>query len=88
MKHNPTVMANAAGATTAIVYIICRLLVGLFPGSMINIANSWFHSYEITTGARWNLTTGSFFLGIVTATITAWLIGFLFAKLYNYFLKS
>lgn len=88
MKHNPLATANAAGATTAIVFIVCRFLVSIFPDLMMNIAKSWFHSFDITTGSSWNLTTESFFLGIVTATITAWLIGYLFAGMYSAFSKK
>lgn len=88
MKHSPITTANAVGTTTAIVYIICRLLFGLFPEISMNIAKSWFHGIDISKISGWNLSFSSFVLGIVSATITAWLIGYLFAKLYNYFLKS
>lgn len=88
MKHNPSVTANAAAVTTAIVFIVCRFLVALFPELFLNIAQSWFHGIQLTQISELNLSLGSFILGLVTSTIGAWLIGYLFAKLYNYFLKS
>ena len=88
MKHNPMTTANAVGATTAIVYVVCRLLVGLFPAAMMNVARSWFHGIDISKISAWNFSTESFILGIASATIGAWLVGYLFAKLYNYFLKQ
>src|SRR3989344_71706 len=88
MKHNLIGTANAAAATTAIVYVVCRLLVGLFPDFLMNVARSWFHGIDISKISAWNLSTESFILGIVSATITAWLVGYLFAKLYNYFSKQ
>ena len=88
MKHHPVTTANAVAATTAVVYIVCRLLVGLFPEISMNVARSWFHGIDISKISAWNLSTESFILGIVSATIGAWLVGYLFAKLYNYFLKG
>lgn len=87
MKHNPLVTANAVAATTTIVYVACRALVGFFPEISMNIARSWFHGIDISKISAWNLSAESFILGIVSATISAWLVGYLFAKLYNYFLK-
>ncbi len=88
MKHNPLTTANAIAATTAIVYVVCRVLVGLFPEISMNVAKSWFHGIDISKISAWNLSTESFILGIVSATIFAWLVGYLFAVLYNYFLKQ
>lgn len=88
MKHNPMVTANAAAATTAVVYVVCRFLVGLFPELSMNIAKSWFHRIDISKISAWNLSAESFVLGIVSATVSAWLVGYLFARLYNYFLKQ
>ena len=87
MKHNPLTTANAVAATTAIVYVACRLLVGLFPEISMNVAKSWFHGIDISKISAWNLSTEAFILGIVSATIGAWLVGYLFARLYYYFLK-
>ena len=87
MKHNPLTTANAVAATTAIVYVACRLLVGLFPKISMNVAKSWFHGIDISKIGAWNLSTEAFILGIVSATIGAWLVGYLFARLYYYFLK-
>lgn len=88
MKHNPITTANAAAVTTAIVYVVCRFLVGLFPEVSMNVARSWFHGIDISKISAWNLSTESFFLGIISATVFAWLVGYLFANLYNYFAKK
>ncbi len=31
MKHDPAATANAVAVTTAIVFVLCRVLIGLFP---------------------------------------------------------
>ncbi len=88
MKHDPMASANAAGLTTAVVYVVCRVLVGLFPDWFFSMAQSWFHGIELQKLGTWNLTLENFIFGVVTATITAWLIGWCFAHCYNMFLKK
>lgn len=88
MKHDSMATANAAGLVTVAVYFVCRLLVGLFPDLSFAVAQSWFHGIELQKLSSWNLTTENFVLGIVSATITAWLIGWCFAHCYNMFLKK
>lgn len=88
MKHNPITTANAVGATTAIIFVVCRIGVGLFPDLSFTLAQSWFHGIELTKLGSWNLTAESFVLGLVSATIGAWLVGYLFANLYNLFFEE
>lgn len=87
MKHNPVATANAVGITTAIVFVLCRILVGLFPDLSFAIAQSWLHGIQLTKLETWNLTFSSFLLGLVSSAITAWIIGYIFAKVYNSFIK-
>lgn len=88
MKHEPTVIANTVAATTAIVYVACRVLVGLFPDASFAVAQSWFHGIELSKLDSWNLTMPAFILGLVSLTITGWLTGYLFATVYTYFSKK
>lgn len=85
MKHNPIATANAAAVTTGIFYIICRVLVGLLPDLMMSISQAWFHG--LTIGA-WNLASGSFIVGLISAGATAWIVGYIFAISYNSFVKK
>lgn len=80
--------ANAAGLVIAGLYVVCRVLVGLFPDWMFNVGQSWFHGIELTKLGSWNLTAENFILGIVTASVSAWLVGWCFAHCYNIFLKK
>jgi hypothetical protein len=88
MKHDPKATANGAAVTVAIIYIICRVGVFLFPDLSMSIAQSWFHGIQLTQISELRLTSGSFVLGLVTSMIFAWLVGYLFANLYNYFAKK
>lgn len=83
MKYNPTATANALAVTTAIVFVVCRGAFLLAPELSLAIARSWFHGIDISKIAAQNVGADSFVLGIVTATVGAWLVGYLFATLYN-----
>jgi uncharacterized membrane protein len=86
MKHNPMATANAAAATTAIVYILCRILVGISPNFMLEIARSWFHTAQLQARVLGGVDV--FIIGLVTSTVFAWLVGYLFAYFYNMFAKK
>ena len=88
MKHEPIATANAVAVTTAILFIGCRIFVGLFPGLMFVIAQSWFHGVTLARFDSSNLSISSFLVGLMSSTITVWVVGYVFAKAYNYFLKS
>ncbi|MBI3397332.1 hypothetical protein HY045_02550 [Candidatus Woesebacteria bacterium] len=88
MRHSPLVFANAFAVTTAVVYVVCRMLVGLLPDLSFTIAQSWFHGIELTKLNSWNLTAEAFILGVVTATLGAWLVGYFFGITLNFFSKN
>ncbi len=84
MKNQSYVLPNTLAVTTLIVYVLCRLLVGLFPDTFFTIAQSWFHGIALNKLDSWNLTMSSFVLGIASSTITVWVIGYIFGYVYNY----
>lgn len=88
MKHHPITTANASAVTIAIVYITCALAVGLFPEFTMNVTRSWFHGIDLSRISTWNFSVGSLVLGFATAVGYAWFIGYVFANMYNYFLKK
>ena len=88
MKHDPKATANAAAVTVAIVFIVCHIGIALFPDLAMTIAQSWFHGIQLTQISELNLSLGSFVLGLTTSTIGTWLVGYLFASSYNYFVKK
>lgn len=88
MKHDPKATANAMAVTIAIVYIFCRIAVFLFPDFSMTIAQSWLHGLELNKVSGWNLSLESFILGLTTITTGGWLLGYIFATVYNYFGKK
>ena len=87
MKNNPTATANALAVTGGIFYIACRILVGVFPDLMYTVAQSWFHGIGMAKSGSWNLSLESFFVGLISFMVFAWITGYLFACVYNYFSK-
>lgn len=85
-SHEPMATANAVAVTTAIVFVACRLLVGAIPGFMYMVGRSWIHTVEWQMRAPGG--PDQFLLGLVTATVFAWLVGYLFATLYTMFSKK
>ncbi len=83
MKHHPVATAHAVGLTTAIVFVVCRLLVGVSPNLMFAIGQSWFHGIQLTPMDTWSIPTSTFVLGLVSSSLFGWLIGYLFAVVYN-----
>lgn len=88
MKHNLLATANAAAVTVGIFYIICRVLVGLFPSLMFVVAQSLLHGMALTQVGSWNLSAGNFVLGLLTSMVSAWVIGYIFALSYNRIAKK
>lgn len=79
--------ANALAATMAIVFAACRILVGMFPAISFSIAQSWMHTVRMERMMpSWS--APDFVLGLVSATISAWLVGYLFAMVYNNLAKK
>jgi len=53
---------------------------------MFSLGQSWFHGIALQKFGTADLITGNFFSGLVSATVSAWLVGYLFAYFYNFFL--
>jgi len=83
MKTQLYVIPNALAATTAIIFVLCRILADLFPDVFFAIAQSWFHGIELSKLNAWNLTFVSFIIGLISSMTTAWIIGYIFVRVYR-----
>ena len=82
MKLNETAWANSIAISTGIIYVACAAFVAILPDISKTVMQSWFHGINLEalwTGAP----RGNFVLGLITAVIGTWLVGYLFAWLYN-----
>ncbi len=76
--------ANSLAITTAIVYLVCILLVWIAPEFTASVGSYLFHGIDISrlVVAR---TFSYSLISLITGTIVSWLIGALFAAVYNRF---
>lgn len=88
MKCNPSTAANAAATTTTVIYVVCALLFIIAPDLSMAVTKTWFHGIDISLIDARTATAGSFILGLVSATVGAWLVGYIFAFFYNTFAKK
>lgn len=89
MKLNPLALANAAGAITAVVYLVCALAFFLFPESALSLAQTWIHGLNLSQIQNVSSRTPlDFGVGLLSSSLGSWLLGYLFAKAYNLFLKE
>jgi len=79
---NVNKVANSLAITTAIIYIVCIVAVGLAPGITTMIGSYMLHGIDISkliVARSISFSLASLILG----TIASWLVGALFATIYN-----
>lgn len=85
-RLNPWIIGAAATITFSIVFTVCALAVALFPDGTVSFFNAWFHGLDLNLlkppGGR-PLTFGQFFYGLVGVAATSFVVGTLFAAVYN-----
>lgn len=79
---HPTGLAFAL--TAGVVYVVCAILVALWPQQSISFFGSWFHGVDLTKIAvAPQITIVSFVVGLISVIIFAYLVGALYAWAYN-----
>jgi uncharacterized protein DUF5676 len=81
---NSRALAHAVATVVGVGYVLCRLIAAVAPGFLFNVGQSWFHTVNLeplrTTGS---MSTGMFFLGLVTSVVVSWVAAFGTAELYE-----
>ena len=83
MKLNSAKFALAATLTTAIIWIICSLLVFLLPQATIMASGDMIHM-DIQD-MMWSLTLSGFIKGLILWSLSVGLSAWIFAVIYNRF---
>ena len=86
-KTNIKAFALASALVCGIIYIICALLSWISPAFIVGIGNYLAHSVDLTKIMRTGVTLSSAIIGLILTLIIAYLIGGLFAWVYNRFSK-
>ncbi len=78
METNKVSLAHAFGLTTAILWVLCVIVVALFPVFSLTVTQSWMHGMDMTSMGGWYLSFNGIFFGGVAIVICAWITGFIF----------
>jgi hypothetical protein len=81
MKFNSVKFALAATLTTAIIWVICSLLVFLLPQATIMASGDMIHM-DIQD-MMWSLTLSGFIKGLILWSLSVGLSAWIFAVIYN-----
>ncbi len=81
MKLNSLNFAFAASLTTAIIWIICSLLVFSLPQMTMMMSGDMIHMD--TQNMMWSLTLSGFFTGLIVWSVTFGVTAWIFAVIYN-----
>lgn len=87
-KLNNKIVGLALATTSAILYLICAVFYWLFPKGIMNYANYMFHGIDLSSIASKTMTLGNTIIGLILIFVSSYLVGILFASLYNYFIKK
>ena len=77
--------ALALATTSAVVYLACVLLILVFGTSGVSFFARMFHGIDLMKIVAINISLADTVLGFVGLTVSALLVGMLFAKVYNTF---
>lgn len=87
-KKNINATGIALALTFLIVSIVCLLLVLIAPGFTLKLFGSFMHGIDITKIAVTPSISINTILGIIAVAIGGYLIGVIFAAIYNKFAKD
>lgn len=81
--------ANAVTSVTVVFYIICILLAYLVPDFLFDIANSWFHGFNLqSVKATTPPPINSAIYGLITMAVVTWITTYVTIELYNRLAKK
>jgi len=87
MKHDPNATANSLAVVGGALYLLCALWTLISRSSFMGVMNTWAHGVELSALPSKPLNFGTLLVGLITFVLAAWLTGYTFAKVYNYFAK-
>ncbi|GEM_PF-1793774 len=83
-KLKPNIVGLSLGITSAVLYILCLMLVWITPVSMMTpFVNNLFHSMDFTGMMAKSITISGSIIGIAAWFFISWAAGFIFALVYN-----
>lgn len=84
----PTILANTLTTVGLGLYVVCRLLTLIVPDFVFNVAQSWFHTWNMESiRATASFDLGTFLIGAITFGALVWVTTYASAALYNQWSK-
>lgn len=81
MKEVP--FANALAIVADAVSIVCAILVWMARDFVFGLSSGWVHGTDLAALPVATPTISGVLVGLVTLTVAAWAVGYLFAWTYN-----
>lgn len=78
-KHVGSTLAITGG----IISLVCLLLIAIFKESAVTLFGYIFHGIDMTQIMVTEIAWGSAIIGVIEVVILSFVIGWLFAKIYN-----
>lgn len=88
MKHDPKATANALAVVSGALYLICAVWTLTSKASFMGVMNTWAHGVDLSALPSKTPDVGVLLIGLVTFVLAAWVTGYAFAYLYNYFAQK
>lgn len=87
LPHHPAATANALAVVSGALYVVCAAWVSFSRPTFMGMMGTWFHgiNYQAIPYAPMMFT--GIATGFLTFVIAAWLVGYAFAWMYNWFLS-
>jgi len=82
-RLNAKRVGYSLAAVSGIVYLACAILVAIAPSWTVGFFGALFHGIDITQIARTPVPLGSTVLGLVEIVVLGYVVGWLYAKIYN-----
>jgi hypothetical protein len=76
MKYEKVILANAFALTTVVLWVLCTLVVAIFPDFSLSVTKWWMHGMNIFVMGSWNLDVTNVLFGGITLAISAWVTGY------------
>jgi uncharacterized protein DUF5676 len=86
MKIDSISLGKSFAVVSALIWVICSLLVMVVPGPMMSMSGDMMHMDF--TGMAWTMNLVGFFIGLVIWTALAFVTGWAIGHFYNRFSPS
>lgn len=83
-KLNVHKVGLSLAIVSGISYLVCALLFALFPTQTLEVIDNIFHGISIKSLAEKSVSLAGIAIGLVEIAVVAYLLGALFAWVYNY----